>query len=69
LHVKFRPVAARHSKRFFSHPSWPVEEFSYIFVRAETGPYYPARAIEKGKKKRQPLPEVAHRERFGQPFS
>ena len=29
---------------------------------------YPARAIGKGKKQRKPLAEVAHRERFGQPF-
>jgi len=29
---------------------------------------YPAQAIGKGKKKRKPLSEIAHRERFGQPF-
>jgi len=29
---------------------------------------YPAAAIGKGKKKRKPLAEVAHRGRFGQPF-
>ena len=29
---------------------------------------YPAQAIGQGKKKRKPLAEVAHRERFGQPF-
>jgi nitroreductase len=29
---------------------------------------YPAQAIGKGKKQRKPLSEVAHRERFGQPF-
>jgi nitroreductase len=29
---------------------------------------YPAQAIGKGKKKRKPLSQVAHRERFGQPF-
>jgi nitroreductase len=29
---------------------------------------YPARDIGKGKKKRKNLAEVAHRERFGQPF-
>jgi nitroreductase len=29
---------------------------------------YPAKAVGKGKKKRKPLSEVAHRERFGQPF-
>ncbi len=29
---------------------------------------YAAKEIGKGKKKRKPLPEVAHRERFGQPF-
>jgi nitroreductase len=29
---------------------------------------YPAKAIGKGKKKRKPLSQVAHRERFGQPF-
>ena len=29
---------------------------------------YSAKEIGKGKKKRKPLSEVAHRERFGQPF-
>lgn len=29
---------------------------------------YPAKAIGQGKKERKPLEEVAHRERFGQPF-
>lgn len=29
---------------------------------------YPADAVGRGKKKRKPLGEVAHRERFGQPF-
>jgi nitroreductase len=29
---------------------------------------YPAKAIGKGKKRRKPLSEVAHRERFDQPF-
>ena len=29
---------------------------------------YPAQAIGQGKKERKPLEEVAHRERFGQPF-
>jgi nitroreductase len=29
---------------------------------------YPARPVGKGKKQRKPLSEVAHRERFGQPF-
>ena len=29
---------------------------------------YPAQAIGQGKKRRKPLSEVAHRERFGQPF-
>jgi nitroreductase len=29
---------------------------------------YPAQAIGKGKKRRKPLSEVAHRGRFGQPF-
>ena len=29
---------------------------------------YPAQAIGRGKKKRKPLAEVAHKERFGQPF-
>jgi nitroreductase len=29
---------------------------------------YPLDAIGRGKKKRKPLAEVAHRERFGQPF-
>jgi nitroreductase len=29
---------------------------------------YPTRPIGKGKKKRKPLSEVAHRERFDQPF-
>lgn len=30
---------------------------------------YPARVVGKGKKRRKPLSEVAHRERFGQPFA
>jgi nitroreductase len=30
---------------------------------------YPARAIGRGKKQRKRLSEVAHRERFGQPFA
>lgn len=29
---------------------------------------YPATSVGRGKKKRKPLGEVAHRERFGQPF-
>jgi nitroreductase len=29
---------------------------------------YPVKAVGKGKKNRKPLSEVAHRERFGQPF-
>ena len=29
---------------------------------------YPAKAIGQGKKKRKPLSQVAHRERFNQPF-
>ncbi|HEX9273600.1 MAG TPA: hypothetical protein VGA01_15450 [Candidatus Binatia bacterium] len=29
---------------------------------------YPAQPIGKGKKKRKPISEVAHLERFGQPF-
>ena len=29
---------------------------------------YPAQAVGQGKKERKPLGEVAHRERFGQPF-
>jgi nitroreductase len=29
---------------------------------------YPAQATGQGKKQRKPLAEVAHRERFGQPF-
>ena len=29
---------------------------------------YPAGAVGQGKKQRKPLAEVAHRERFGQPF-
>jgi nitroreductase len=29
---------------------------------------YPAQAIGKGQKRRKPLSEVAHRERFGRPF-
>jgi nitroreductase len=29
---------------------------------------YPVKAIGRGKKKRKPLTEIAHRERFGQPF-
>lgn len=30
---------------------------------------YPAKTLGKGKKKRKPLAEVAHREHFGQPFA
>jgi nitroreductase len=30
---------------------------------------YPAQAVGQGKKKRKPLTEIAHRERFGQPLS
>jgi nitroreductase len=30
---------------------------------------YPAKAIGKGQKKRKPLGEIAHRERWGQPFA
>lgn len=30
---------------------------------------YAEKAIGRGKKKRKPLPEIAHQERFGQPFS
>jgi nitroreductase len=30
---------------------------------------YPGRAAGRGKKQRRPLAEVAHRERFGQPFA
>jgi len=30
---------------------------------------YPAQALGHGKKQRKPLSEVAHRERFGQPFA
>jgi nitroreductase len=29
---------------------------------------YPVQAVGRGKKRRRPLAEVAHRERFGQPF-
>ncbi|MCB9418299.1 MAG: nitroreductase family protein [Ardenticatenaceae bacterium] len=29
---------------------------------------YPVQAVGKGQKRRKPLAEVAHRERFGQPF-
>jgi nitroreductase len=29
---------------------------------------YPARTIGRGRKQRKPLGEIAHRERFGQPF-
>lgn len=29
---------------------------------------YPVKAVGKGRKNRKPLSEVAHRERFGQPF-
>ncbi len=29
---------------------------------------YPAQAVGKGKKNRKPLSEVAHREKFGQPY-
>jgi hypothetical protein len=29
---------------------------------------YPTQAVGKGKKQRKRLSEVAHRERFGQPF-
>jgi nitroreductase len=30
---------------------------------------YPARPVGKGRKQRKPLGEVAHRERYGQPFA
>lgn len=30
---------------------------------------YPARPVGKGKKQRKPLREIAHRERYGQPFA
>jgi nitroreductase len=30
---------------------------------------YPTQAVGQGKKQRKPLAEVAHRERFGQPFA
>ena len=30
---------------------------------------YPARPVGKGRKNRKPLTEVAHSERFGQPFA
>jgi nitroreductase len=30
---------------------------------------YPVEAVGRGKKQRKPLGEIAHRERFGQPFS
>ena len=30
---------------------------------------YPGQAVGQGKKQRKPLAEVAHRERFGQPFA
>lgn len=30
---------------------------------------YPARPLGKGRKQRTPLPQVAHRERFGQPLA
>jgi nitroreductase len=30
---------------------------------------YPARPIGRGRKQRKPLREVAHRERYGQPFA
>lgn len=30
---------------------------------------YPAQAVGRGRKNRKPLSEVAHREKFGQPFS
>ena len=30
---------------------------------------YPADAVGRGQKRRKPLGEIAHRERFGQPFS
>ncbi|MCS7220103.1 MAG: nitroreductase family protein [Anaerolineae bacterium] len=29
---------------------------------------YPAQAVGRGRKQRKPLSEIAHRERFGQPF-
>jgi nitroreductase len=38
-------------------------------VRAVIPFGYPAQTIGKGRKKRKPLGEVAHRERFGQPFA
>ena len=30
---------------------------------------YPARAVGKGRKQRKPLRDIAHRERYGQPFA
>ena len=30
---------------------------------------YPLQAVGQGKKRRKPLGEIAHNERFGQPFS
>lgn len=30
---------------------------------------YPAQAVGRGRKRRKPLSEIAHRERFGQPFT
>ena len=30
---------------------------------------YPAKSIGQGKNQRKPLAEVAHREKFGQPYS
>jgi nitroreductase len=29
---------------------------------------YPARPVGRGRKQRKPLREIAHRERYGQPF-
>jgi hypothetical protein len=30
---------------------------------------YPADSVGKGKKKRKPLVQIAHRERWGQPYT
>jgi nitroreductase len=30
---------------------------------------YPADAVGRGTKRRKPLPEIAHRERWGRPFA
>jgi nitroreductase len=47
-------------------PLLGVPEGMQVFAVVSFG--YPLDAIGRGRKKRKPLAEIAHRERFGQPF-